>query len=310
MKRSLLAGAGALCVLAVGSAQATVVYSTNFESDQSANFTTVITSADTEANFNYDYSTWAPTSPTAGVTSITAAPSGAGTKGLKMRSNFDITSSNEAVTAYINSSASLTNWILTFDAYQLWNGPEGAVGTGTTTAFLIGNATTAVPLYGGAGSLTGWFLFMTSEGGQGASGDARYYSASGGAPTQNNTLPDWRINGGTVLPINMPGAPGEWDAVFPGGINQNIPGTPGRQWVTWEIKADSGTGQVRVRVKPDGGVFTQIALWTQATGQTTGLGFWDPNTGSIADPPDDNFVVIDNLTLETFTSDVKDWSLY
>jgi hypothetical protein len=315
MRTIITSGLFALCA-SIGSAA--TLYTTNFETNPSANFTVAITSADTEADFAYNYATWTPTAPTAGIASITLAPNSAagGTKALKVRSNFDATGTNEAVTAFINASAGLTSWSLTFDAYQLWNGPADVSGTGTTTGFTFGNATpNSVPFNGTGASLNGWFIMMTGEGGQGASGDARYYSGTGGAPTINLATPNWKINGGTTLPTDMPNAagtaPATWDTVF-ASPNYPQPGTPGRQWVTWEI-IQRQNGVVTISVTPVGGVKTQVASWTQSSSGTLGVGFWDLNNGSVADPPADNFVLIDNLTLATapaISTAAQDWQLF
>lgn len=301
----------AVIVAGAASAQAAILYSTGFETDQSSNFTVVTTSADTEANFNFDYSTWVPTAPTVNPTSIPAAPSGAGTRALKIRANFDLTGTNEGVTAYINASAGLATYTLSFDAYQLWNGPDGAVGTGTTTSMSVGKAVNTSAMYGGATAFDGWWLFMVNEGGQGASGDFRYYSGTGGAPVSDLT---------TMVPlfanVNMPGAAGtEWDTVFTSTANGAIAGTPGRQWVRWQITADAADGnRVRARVTPQGGLSHVIANWNNAiadTGKASGIGFWDHNTGSVADPASDNFILIDNLVLEdTALPGVNEWTMY
>ncbi|MGI8907166.1 MAG: hypothetical protein ACR2IE_11825 [Candidatus Sumerlaeaceae bacterium] len=310
-----------ICVLATaalagvtGLAPAAVLYQTNFEVSPAANFTTAISNApDTEADYNYNYATWVPTAPTAGITSITLAPNSTagGTRALKMRANFDATGTNEGVTAYLTPSAGLTSWSLTFDAFQLWNGPDAGSATGSTTGFTMGNANPATPMYSGATTFNGWFLLFTGEGGQGTSGDARYYSGTNAAPISANTTPNWAINGGTTLDPNYPGAVGTWDSIFTAGGGYNPAGTPGRQWVTWELIAKDGS--VKVSVTPVGGVKTQIANWIQAANQTIGLGFWDFNTGSVANPPVDNFVLVDNLKLETAPvtpAAVSEWSLF
>ncbi|MBX7246098.1 MAG: hypothetical protein K1X53_11420 [Candidatus Sumerlaeaceae bacterium] len=304
----------ALGALSVGSVQAQTIYSTNFETDQSSNFTVTSSSLDNEALFNYDYATWVPTAPTAGVTSITVAPSAAGTKALKMRGNFDLTGTNEGVTAFVNACNGLTSYSLTWDCYQLWNGPDAVSATGSTTGFTVGTATsTANPFYGGAATFNGWFLLMTGEGGQGVSGDARYYSAATAAPAVTLSKPDWRINGGTVLDTNMPGTAGTWDSIFTGtGVNYYQPaGSPGRQWVTWNIVARPG--DITVYVTPKGGVKTQIAKFGDTVNARTGFGFWDFNTGSVAVPPEDNFVLIDNLKVEyapAIPTAASDWQMY
>jgi hypothetical protein len=236
-----------------------------------------------------------------------------------MRANFDATGTNEGVTAFLNSSTGLTSWSLTFDCFQLWNGPAsvgGAIpaGTGTTTSFTFGNAATTRPFHTAPTDFNGWFVAFVAEGGNGASGDARYYSASNGTPTVALATPNWAINGGTPLPTDMPNGAGTalntWETIFTAG-NYEVPGTPGRQWVTWEIIAQAGS--VKVSVTPKNGAKTQIANWVQSASQTIGLGFFDLNTSSVADPPSDNFVVIDNLHLDTAPvapAGANDWSMF
>lgn len=277
-------------VVATATANAAVLYTTNFETDQSSNFTVVTSTADTEANFNFDYSTWTPTAPTAGIASIPAAPSASGTRGLKLRSNFDATGTNEAVTAFVNASAGKSNWTLTFDAFQLWNGPADVSGTGTTTAMTFGNANTSFPLYTAPATFNGWFVSINGEGGSGT--DARFYSAASATPAVDNSIPNWFNNG--TADVNME-ASTNWQGVFAAPNYPEI-GTPGRQWVKWKIVATGGL--MVISVTPVGGTETQVSSFARTANQTVGIGFWDLFTGSIADPPADNFVVIDNLTLE------------
>ncbi|MCC7391186.1 hypothetical protein IT571_02365 [Candidatus Sumerlaeota bacterium] len=307
MKKSYFALAAALAV--AGSAQAAVLYTTDFETPQGANFTSAISSADTEFNYSFNYAAYVPTTPTTALT-IPAAPSGSGTTGLMIRATFDGPATNEGATAYINAGAGKTNYVLKFDAYQMFN---GAVALGvpqapnTTVGMAMGNAAPSSAMHSGATAFTGWFIMITPEGGNGTT-DVRYYSGTGAAPVNANTTPDWRINGGTVLPTGMPGTASEWPLVFPAtDPNVLVPGCPGRQWVTWEVT--SLGGNVSVKVTPVGGPTTTIASWAQANNNTPGVGFFDPNTGSVVDPLD-SFVVIDNLTLTEPSEASEGWALY
>lgn len=306
MNRFAFLASAAIAATLVSGATGATIATYDFETNQSGSFTTAISSADTEANYNYDYATWTPTAPTAGIAAIPVAPSAAGTKGLKMRANFDVTGTDEGVTAFVNAATGMASWVLKFDCFMMWNGPADVSAVGTTTGFTVGNATTARPFHTAPTDFNGWFLLMTGEGGMGVSGDARYYSASGAAPVLAAATPNWAINGGTALPIDMPGTAGLWDAIFTSPSYPDA-GLPGRQWVTWELTANNGT--VSVSVTPVGGTKTKIASWTQAANKTPGFGFFDLNTGSVAVPPEDNFVIIDNVVLSTAPTAAENWQL-
>lgn len=315
MKRIIVSFIAALALPVAGNAA--VLYSTNFETTPTG-VTVVTSSADTEVDLNFNYGTYVPTAPTAPITSITLAPnSTAGqTRGLKMRANFDATGTNEVATVYFTASTGLTSWTLQFDCFQMVNGaPPMTSGVGTTTGFCVGNAVLGgataanAGMYTGATTFNGWFLLVTGEGGQGASGDARYYSSAGGAPAVSLTIPNWALNGGTTLNTNM-GVDASWDAVFPDPVAEDgIRGLPGRRWVTWTLQEDV-VGQMTVFMQLHGAAKQQVAKWNQPSGNTIGLGFDDFNTGSVAVPPQDNFVVIDNLSISTATplaSAATDW---
>lgn len=298
----------ALAVLFAGtaiSASAATLYTTDFETDQSSNFSVFTTSADTVANFTYDYSTFAFTAPSDGPASIPAAPSAAGTKGLKLAANIDAAATVEAVSAFINAGAGKSSYTLTFDAFQMFNGPAAGTGSGTTTLFNFGNAAGTAAVYSAATAFSGFYAGFTGEGG--STNDNVYYEGIGAAPTLNNTAANW----GGVAAAAQEVAP--WTTLF---ANPTYPkaGSPGRAWVTWKLEVVPGT--ITISVKPSGaGSFTSVATIAPTSGVATNVkpfvGFYDPFS-SLPVPATDNFVIIDNLSLvepEPPTS-AENWALY
>src|SRR5690606_5625851 len=106
----LVCATTAAAVLAAGSLYAqgyvvdSLLYSTDFETDVSADFTVVEkTAGDNAVSFVYDYSTYAQAGggfPTA----IPAAPSAAGTKGLQLSTNNAAGAAN-AIGAYLTAGS-------------------------------------------------------------------------------------------------------------------------------------------------------------------------------------------------------------
>ena len=305
MKNLTKLALGMAFAAAASSASATVLYTTNFETDQTSSFTVVGSSADIVANFAFDYALFTQTAPTAGVTSIPAAPSGAGTKGLKLAANVDGTGTVEAVSAFINAGAGKTTYTLTFDAYQLYNGPADATGTGTTTFAAFGDAAGTAAVYSTAAALSGFYVGLSCEGG--TTNDVVYYEGNGAAPTLNNAAANW---GGTAA-ASEEVAP--WTTLFTTPTYGRA-GAPGRNWVTWKLEVVPGT--TTVSVKPAGASsFTTVSTLTPTAGIPTNgkpfVGYYDP-FASLPVPTSDNFVIIDNLTLDEPAPPTAagSWSLY
>jgi hypothetical protein len=287
----------------------TILFSTDFETDPSANFT--VQQAAGEAVFNYNAAAWTPgTSPfpdrnTAGLAAIPAAPSAAGATGLYLRSNFTAPGqTTNGVAAYITAPAvvSATEYTMEFDAFQMYNGPQDqfspfSFGTTTMMTFGLGQPTQLAGV--GTTAFQGFFLAFTTEGGTVI--DARYYSGIGGAITLDAAFPNFfgtnRSNYGFLG--TSPQA-NEWNTVFTTATG-TPDGIPGRRWVTWQVVRDGATFTVSVK-EAGAATFTEVATFTvpiavNLTNAAPFVGFADPFTGSIADPAADNFALIDNLRI-------------
>jgi hypothetical protein len=296
-----------IAVALCATAPAAVIYSTDFETNQSASWTVVGDDAgaanDFSANFAYDYSTYAPTAPDTTPASIPAAPSGAGTKGLRLDANHaDATAAAAAVTAYVNAASGLSQYTLKFDLFVNYNGPSGG-GSGSTEFITVGgNATNSSVTDSAWPTFTGFWWTMTGEGG--AAQDYRYYEGTGAAPVRTDTIPNW--NGANELDQGSAG----WQALFPSPAYET-PGAPGKAWVVVEEVVNNSV--VTVFLTPTGGVKTQVASWTLTAGVPNSgfplVGYWDAFS-SIANPIQDNFAVIDNLSITTPAASVEDFNLY
>lgn len=292
------------------------LFETDFETDQSGNFTiSQQIAGDNSFNFNYDYSTFAQAG---GLFphSIPQSPSSpaAGTRALRLATNLNNGVVN-GITATLNSIPGQQNVRITFDAWINYNGGMGG-GTGSTE-FMSFGASANPSLVAMPGSnytsttgnqpFSGFFFCVTGEGG--ATQDYRYYDGNGTTLTGSNAA---RANFlGTAAFDNA-----EFGGVFPLGPFETN-GVPGKAWIRWEIIALDG--QIRLlATRPDG---TQVLLcdWfspnTNATmsGLLPHLGTFDV-FASLTVPASDNFVLYDNLKVESIVADpptnVQDWSLY
>lgn len=298
----------ALAVTSIAaSASALASYSTGFETDQTSSFTIGATTADTVSNFSFDYSTYVPTAPTAGITTIPVAPSAAGTKALKLAANVDATGTTEAISAFVNAGTGISRYTLQFDCFQMWNGDAVGGGTGTTQSMVCGDAATTAVAWQNSANFSGEFFTITHEGGSGT--DLRYYEGNGtAAAAANNALPNWFGTNATANTAT------EWVALFP-TPTYSIAGAPGRVWNTWQMTVDGSL--ITIKVKPNGAAsFTQVSAFSaSAAASLAGNPFVGAQDtfASIADPAVDNFVLIDNLSFNELaapTSADSSWSAY
>ena len=145
------------------------IYTQDFNVDDTANWTvlpsTGANTTDYVADFFYDYS----------AIGVPAAPSGTGTRGLKMTAN-NSTAVFGGFTTSPNGQSFSGNYTVTFDMWQNYVGPVGPGGTGTTqfTQYGIGTAGTATQWIGSASKDSVTFG-TTLDGGSAA--DYRAYSS-------------------------------------------------------------------------------------------------------------------------------------
>lgn len=290
--------------IAVFSAHAQV--SVDFETDASSQFTVRNAAGDFLANFNYDYSTFTPASPDTTPASIPAAPSGPGTKGLRLEvNNNDAVGAVDAVTIYPNAAAGSSNYTLKFDMWMNYNG--GAGGGNGSTEFLVvgGHADGAQAAHSGATAFNGFFFTATGDGDAGQ--DYRYYEGAGAGPVRADAVPNW--NGANELDHGAAG----WQALFPSPTYETA-GVPGKAWTVVEVVVNGGN--VTAFMTPTGGSRTQIGSWAYGTAASGApmsgyplVGYWDLFT-SIASPAANNFMIIDNLSVTQGPTSVNDWALF
>ncbi len=282
--RILFAFAASVLLATTASAS---LYSENFEVDPSAGWVVNNGPSDFAANFFFDYST----------VGIPAAPSGPGTRGMKLQANLTngIFSGMSASPIGLNLTG---DYIVTFDWWANFNGPFPGGGSGSTnlSTFGIGTSGTVAQWPGGVQDSV-WFA-ATGDGGSAA--DWRAYSTAAptsypdGNPvypftTRNNTNPYFASLGGVP-------APAAQLALFPQQTGLTAVGTAGMTWhqvtitkagniVTWHVGSLlMATINLNTVTLGGGNIF---------------FGHSDVNAGSSTDPFDVDllFTLIDNINV-------------
>ncbi len=274
----------------------TVLFSDNFDTDTSANWTVTEGSGngipDYAVFFAFDYLT--NTFTRNGVTgTIPPAPNGGG-KGVKMYVNKnDATAATAAVSIYPNGQNFGDDYALKFDMWLNYNGPAFG-GTGSTEfgTFGINHLGTGVT-WDNAGTIgDGVWFAVTGEGG--AAGDYRAYAGYtrwtgqlGGFLDRNGDLvyEEEVIDGEQVLSQLFPSPQFE------------TPGAPGKQWVQVEIRQRTNEFAQHVTTWLMNGYVIAEHTLADSGGSISGnimLGNMDVYS-SIADPKQDNFVIYDNV---------------
>lgn len=286
----LFAAAAMLVTPALAPAQA-IIWSEDFDTDVSANWTVNNGPSDEAHNFFFDYSS----------VGIPSAPNATGstTRGVKLQANL----ANGVFSGMSVSPTGETfsgDYILKFDWWANFNGPFPAGGNGSTnlSTFGIGTAGTSAQWPGGVQDSI-WFA-ATGDGG--SSIDWRAYSpaaptgytpASGVFAAGTDTSPDARNNthpyyvgfGGETAPAQ--------ELLFPQQSGATAVGSAGMTWhqveimkagadVTWTVDGVLiATVPVSADGTPDGNIF---------------FGHSDINATSSTDPNDVHllFTLIDN----------------
>lgn len=294
------------------------VFATDFETDASASFATSQQAAgDNSINFTYDYSTYAQQGGNR-PTSIPLSPgsTGSGTKALRVATNLASAAVN-GITTTLTGISGMNNVRITFDAWINYNGGSGG-GSGSTE-FMTFGASANPSLVAMSGSdytsssgnqpFSGFFFALAGEGG--AAQDYRYYDGNGtGAVTGNNGA---RANFlGTAAVDNA-----AFTNVFAPIQLFETPGCPGKAWIQWEIVVLNGKVRL-LMTKPDGHKMILCDWFTPNTVATlTGLlphlGTMDVYS-SLANPASDNFVLYDNLKVESIAPaaplGIEQWMMY
>lgn len=293
MTRFSLGAFGAWCaaaLLAAAPSQAAPLYAESFEVDPSAAWTVNDPLlSDTLVNFSYDYSS----------IGVPTAPSGAGSKGLKLTANnsggvfsgFSVSPTGKSFTG---------EYKVTFDLWQNYVGPLGPGGSGTTqlSTFGIGTSGT-IPFWAGALTKESVAFAATIDGG--SANDYRAYSTA--APTSypsGNAV----YNGATsnnnsnayFAGFTPSSAPAAQLLLYPGQTGSTDVGEIAFKWRSVVIDVSGGFATWSV----DGLTIAKVDLSTVTLGGSNiFFGHSDTNAGSSADANDTllNITLIDNVSV-------------
>jgi hypothetical protein len=269
------------------------LFSENFEIDPAANWTVNKNPATTDEahDFFFDYNT----------VGIPAAPSGAGTRGLKLQAN-QSSGVFGGMSVSPTGQSFLGDYTVLFDWWANFNGPFPDGGSGPTQLSTFGIGTT--------GTVTQWPGGIQDSVWFGATGDGNsaidwraystaaptgYTALSGVFAAGTGTSPDARNHshpyyagfGGNT-------APAAQLALFPQQTGVTNVGSAGFEWHQVEIKKEGTTATWTV----DGTLIATIDLTTVTlNGSNIFFGHSDTNATSSTDPNDTAllFTLIDNV---------------
>lgn len=290
MKSSSLLSAATLGTLLALPASA-ANFATDFESDQSANWTLNPGPSDGAVDYFFDYST----------VGIPAAPSGAGTRGMKLQAN-------QSSGIFGGVSTSLTNgdfgseFTLTFDWWANFNGPFPAGGSGSTqlSTFGVGTSGTVVQWPGGTqdsvwfggtvdgNSASDWRAYSSAA--ATSYPDASPVYAAGAVTGNRNNTHAYYSSFGAVS------APAAQLSLFPQQTGTTVVGSAGMEWHQVEIKKSA----TAVTWTVDGLLIATIDPNTVTFGGNNFFfGHSDTNLTSSTDPQDVNllFTLVDNVAV-------------
>lgn len=285
-----IALAAGMVVSSAGVASAQL-FDENFEVNPAAGWTVNGGPSDELADFFFDYST----------VGIPAAPSGVGTRGMKLQANL----TNGIFSGFSVSPNGLNlsgDYTVSFDWWSNYTGPLNAPAIGATnlSTFGVGTAGTAAQ-WPGAGPDTDsvWFA-ATGDGG--SASDYRAYSSAAttsypsGSPVY--AAPGGQINASDAYYAMFGNvtAPAAQVALFPQQSGSTPAGVAGMQWHQVEIEKAGDT----VTWTVDGLLIATIDLNTVTLGGgNIFFGHSDTNAGSSTDPNDSAllFTLIDNVVV-------------
>ncbi len=286
-----LAAALALPAVSFGAA----LFSENFEVDPTANWTINKGPATTDEahDFFFNY----------GTAGIPAAPSGAGTRGLKLQAN-QSSGVFGGVSVSPNGRSFTGNYSVLFDWWANFNGPFPAGGSGSTQLSTFGVGTSGTVAQWAGGTQDSIWFGGTTDGN--SSSDWRAYSpAPAGVTRYADTAPGiyaagiqagssnhsdaYYANFGNVA------APAAHLALFPQQTGNTLVGSAGMTWHRVEI-TKSGPN---VLWKVDGKLISTVPVAddTVLTGNNIFFGHSDTNATSSTDVNDSAllFTLIDNV---------------
>jgi hypothetical protein len=279
------------------SANGATLYVQNFDADDSANWTVNMAPATTDEahDFFFDYN----------MAGIPAAPnSGGTTRGLKMMAN-------QSSGVFGGMSVSPTglslpsNYRLTFDWWENYNGPAPVGGSGSTQMGTFGVGTSGTVAQWPGGTQDSIWFGATGDGN--SSSDWRAYSptaptrypdtaagiyAAGAAAGSTNASHAQYASFGTVS------APAAQTALYAQQTGTTLVGSPAFEWHQVEILKTAATVSWTV----DGVLIATVPAGDDsvATGNNIFFGRSDTNATSSSDPFDAEllFTLIDNVAVE------------
>jgi len=273
------------------------VFVDNFDVDSSADWNLFQASAnnisDFTTNWAFDYSTSKYTLN--GVTNpIPLAPNTTnGTmRGLKLTVNKnDSIAADSGVSLYPKGQSFTGDYVLRFDMWINYNGGSGG-GSGSTEFATFGINHTGAEINWGAGTASASDgLWFTVDGEGGAASDYRAYV---GNPSGNPVQLAFAASGLTANGAQTDDASDPlYQQLFPSPAYET-PGCPGKHWVQGEVSQIGGVISWRMNG-------TVVAQRTNASTYTSGnimIGYMDIFP-SIANPPQDNYVIFDNVRVLT-----------
>ncbi len=278
---------GLLALAAIAAPASADLYSQDFESDTTSNWTVHSGPSDAAADFFFDYST----------VGIPAAPGGSGTRGMKLQANLT-NGIFGGMSVSPNGQDFSGDYTVTFDWWANFNGPFPGGGSGSTnlSTFGIGTAGATTQWPGGVQDSV-WFA-ATGDGG--SSADWRAYSSAAGTgypdgspvfpfTTRNSTNPYFAAFGNNT-------APAAQLALFPQQSGNTAVGSAGMEWHEVVIEKLGTTATWTV----DGTLMATIDLTTVTLGGgNIFFGHSDINATSSTDPNDAAllFTLIDNISV-------------
>lgn len=314
--------AGAVLLAAGASAGITLPFTDTFDSAASSSSYVVrsqdfgATGTDVSAEFGFNYGAYQSISnaPSPEIT-IPEAPSALGGtpgRGLGLQvnaTNDDPTDDRAAINVYpdINFGTGF-DWVMTVDAFTMWNGPPDVSGTGTTQYVMLGwtadGANTNWHNVANVQPSSGAWVAITGEAGNSntstTQSDMSLYVGNGAVPTRTELADGNTPPLTTVFPVPP----------LPGGLFGE--GAPGRTWVTYELRYinDIVTLSATPALTGSSGI-----LYTGPNPSSTNSGFafigQMDTFSSLAVPAVDNLTVFDNLHIEEFVVlGAENFSLY
>lgn len=266
------------------------LYQQNFNADSTASWTVNNPMlSDILVDFHYDYS----------LIGVPVAPSGLGTRGLKMTAN----NANGVFSGFSVSPTGQNftgNYRVSFDLWQNYVGPLGPGGSGSTQLSTFGVGTAGnVAIWAGSMPKESVMFAVTLDGG--SASDFRAFSSA--APTSypagdsvyasaslNNTDPYYAgFAAESAPPVQV--------LLYPGQTGTTDAGEPAFKWRRVVIQVANGTADWYI----DGLFIASVPLAGLTLGGNNILfGHSDTNAGSSADPNDTllNVTIIDNVVVE------------